>query len=118
MKKTKATKKPPFALDPHMLADDLLLGRSSLVYPTAILTDRDARRRSVVHRTMTALGLGEYNVDRDEWTLDKTKVLTYLAQQYSEAKPRETLAHLASLHEPDLREQILAHFATPPETTT
>jgi len=117
VKKTKATKKPPFTLDPSMLADDLLLGRSSLVYPTAILTERDARRRSVVHRTMTALGLGEYNVDRDEWTLDRDKVLTYLAQQYSEGKPQETLASLASMHEPELREQILAHFATPPETT-
>jgi hypothetical protein len=111
-------KKTPFQLDLRQLAKDLR-ANLFLIYPVTTLTGGDGRRRSTVQREMTKLGLGEYDIERDAWVLDRSKVLEHLAADYASECGTETVKHLAvvQVHQRAFREQVLSHFALQPEKT-
>lgn len=66
-----------------LVALDLWLG-NKLIYTVTSLTEHDARKRSVVQRTMEDLHLGRYDIERDAWVLHRKKVIAYLEKEYAE----------------------------------
>lgn len=112
----KHKKTAPFQLNLKQLAKDLRENQP-LIYPVTTLTGGDGRRRSTVQREMTKLGLGEYDIERDAWVLEKDKVLDHLATRYASECTVEMVKYLAVFHaaDPEFREQVLSHFALRPE---
>ena len=109
----KHKKTPPFQLSLKQLAEDLR-ANSPLVYLVTALTGGDGRRRSTVQRVMTGLDIGEYDIERDAWVLDRDKAFRYLVSCYALECTFETVEYLAAttqvLTEPGFREQVFSHF--------
>lgn len=77
---TKSRRTQAWVLD--LVALDLWLG-NKLSYTVTRLTEHDARKRSVMQRTMEDLCLGQYNIAQDMWVLSRKAVIAYLKRVYA-----------------------------------